>query len=70
MGVGSTMTAKILKENNEVACQSTLRGLTPAKMENPVHIDARRRFDAVINLKLGPNAAPSDSDKSHATPEF
>ena len=44
--------------------------MTPAERENPVHLDARRRFDAAINLKLGPNAAPSDFDKSHVTPEF
>ena len=47
--VGSAMIAKILKGNGEVMCQSTLHGLTPAKMENPVHIDSQRRFDAVIN---------------------
>ena len=64
------MTDKILKENGEVMYQSTLRGFTPAKMENPVHIDAQRRFDEAINRNLGPKCASSDFDKSHTTPEF
>ena len=64
MDVGSAKTAKILKENREVMCRSTLRGLTTAEMENPMHIDAWRRFDEAINQKLGPNAAPSDFDKT------
>ena len=44
--------------------------LDSSQMENPVHIDAQRRFDAAINLKLRPNVTPSDFDKSHVTPEF
>ena len=38
--VGSATTAKILNGNVEVMCQSTLRGLTLAKMEKPVHINS------------------------------
>ena len=68
--VGSAMTTKILKENGEIMSRSTLRSLSPTKMENPAHIDSRKRFDASITLWLIPNAVTADFNHEHITPEF
>ena len=63
MDMGSAMTAKILKEYRDVMCRSTLRGLTSAKMENPVHIDSCRRFYELIGRKLVLNAVLTEFEK-------
>ena len=39
--VGNAMTAKILKENGQIVCRSTLRHLTKEELDNPTHIEMR-----------------------------
>ena len=39
-------------------------------MENPVHIDSRRRFAEAFGCKLGPQVITTDFDQSYISPEF
>ena len=68
--VGGMMTAKILKENGQFVCHSTLRHLTKEEEDDPSHIDMRRRFDESIASVLGPGALTSDFDPEDLTPEL
>jgi hypothetical protein len=68
--VGGMMTAKILKENGQFVCRSTLRHLTKEEEDDPSHIDMRRRFDESIASVLGPGALTSDFDPEDLTPEL
>ena len=54
------MTAKILKQNGNVAHCSTYCALTPDKMNSPVEKQARNVFDMAIMSKLGDGAKAAD----------
>jgi hypothetical protein len=59
-GVGSALTAKILKSNGQTVCRSTLRHLTDEELHCTVHKEMRRVFDESITHHLGPTAKESD----------
>ena len=68
--VGSMMTAKILKENGQFVCRSTLRRLTQEELDSPVHSELRRKFTESIDATLGPGALESDFEPEDLTPEL
>jgi hypothetical protein len=68
--VGSMMTAKILKENGQFVCRSTLRRLTQEELDSPVHSELRRKFTESIDAALGPGALESDFEPEDLTPEL
>jgi len=68
--VGGIMTAKILKENGQFVCRSTLRHLTQEEVDNPSHAEMRRQFDESITRALGPGAVETDFDAEDLTPEL
>ena len=51
--VGSALTQKILKSNNQVVPHSTIRHLTLDESTNPYHIAMAKAFDDNIVQKLG-----------------
>ncbi len=59
-GIGSALTAKILKSNGQVVYGSTLQHLTDLERCCPVHIADQKSFDNSIAERLGPTAQDSD----------
>jgi hypothetical protein len=68
--VGSAMTAKILKQNGQFVCRSTLRHISIEELACPVHAAARTHFDNMIVERIGPNSTPGDFDAEDLTPEM
>jgi len=64
------MTAKILKQNRQFVCRSTLRHLSIEKLDSPVHAATRTHFDNMIVERIGPNSTPGDFDAEDLTPEM
>ena len=54
------MTAKVLKQNGQVAHCSTYRALTQDEIDSPVEKQACNAFDAAIAFKLGDWAKAAD----------
>jgi hypothetical protein len=68
--VGSAMTAKILKQNGQFVCRSTLRHLTIDEIDCPVQAAAQTHFDKMIIELIGPNSTPSNFDAEDLTPNM
>jgi len=54
--IGSVLTAKLLKPNDEVIYQSTFHQLTPNEIQSPIHQALHTEFDTSIAENLGPAA--------------
>ena len=67
--MGSALTAKILKENGQFVCRSTLRHLTQQELQCPVHTATRLQFDASIRTHLGNPATAADFPAEDLTPD-
>jgi hypothetical protein len=57
---GSALTAKILKDNGQFVCCSTLRHLTQQELQCSVHTATRLCFDESVRTHLGPSATVAD----------
>ena len=68
--VGSAMTMKILKQNGQVVCRSTLRHLTNDELSDPIHKASRQAFDLAIAESHGPSATAGDFPADELTPEY
>jgi hypothetical protein len=68
--VGSAMTAKILKQNGQFVCRSTLRHLLIDELDCPVHAAAQTHFKNMIVEPIGPNSTPGNFDAEDLTPEM
>jgi len=60
LDIGSTSTAKISKENGEVICCTTFCQLPTDVIQNSVHQELLKHFNAYIPEKLGPAVKPED----------
>jgi hypothetical protein len=58
--MGSALTAKILKDNGQFVCCSTLRHLTYQELECSVHTVMRLHFDESVKTHLVPSATAAD----------
>jgi hypothetical protein len=56
--IGLALTAKILKQNGQYVCRSTLRHLTLDETFCTVQIPARLHFDNMIVEHFGPKSVP------------
>ena len=68
--VGSALTYKILKSNDQVVPRSTIRHLTLDELTNPDHISMRIAFDNNNIQKIGVPATDNDFDKDYLTPTY
>ncbi len=68
--IGSTLTAKILKQNGQYVCRLTLRHLTPEETLCAVQIAARLHFGNMIAEHIGPKSVPGDFPAEDLTPEY
>jgi hypothetical protein len=68
--IGLALTAKILKQNGQYVCRSTLRHLTPEETLCTVQIAARLHFDNMIVEHIGPKSVPGDFPAEDLTPEY
>ncbi len=68
--IGSALTAKILKQNGQYVCRSTLRHLTPEETLCKVQIAAWLHFDNMITKCIGPKPVPGDFPAKDLTPEY
>ncbi len=68
--IGLALTAKILKQNGQYVCRSTLRHLTPEETLCTVQIAARLHFDNMIVECIGPKSNPGDFLEEDLTPEY
>jgi hypothetical protein len=68
--IGLALTAKILKQNSQYVCRSTLRHLTPDETLCKVQIAARLHFDNMIAKRIGPKSVPGDFPAEDLTPEY
>ena len=66
---GSALTAKILKDNGQFVCRSTLRHLTQQELQCSVHTASRLRFDESIRKHLGTSATVADFPAEDVTPD-
>ena len=66
---GSALTAKILKDNGQFVCHSTLRHLTQQELQCSVHTAAILRFDESVRTHLGPSATVADFPTEDITPD-
>jgi hypothetical protein len=69
-GVGSALTAKILKSNGQTVCRSTLRHLNDEEIHCPIHQEMCRVFDETIANHLGLNATDQDFPAEDLTPDY
>jgi hypothetical protein len=70
INIGLALTAKILKQNGQYVCRSTLRHLTPEETLCMVQIAARLHFDNMIVERIGPKSVPGDFPAEDLTPEY
>ena len=68
--IGSALTMKILKQNGQVVCRSTVRHLTDAERSDDVHLQLRRSFDLAITESHGVAATGADFPIDDLTPEY
>jgi hypothetical protein len=68
--VGLALTAKILKQNGQYFCRSTLRHLTPEETLCTAQIAARLHFDNMITKRIGRKSVPGDFPVEDLTPEY
>ena len=68
--VGSALTYKILKSNDQVVPRSTIRHLTLNESTNPVHIAMTKAFDDNIIQNIGGPITQNDFDKDYLTPTY
>jgi hypothetical protein len=70
--IGSEMCYHVLKSTGKVVQRTTVRALTQSELESESERVNRAAFDAQIEVKLGPNAKPSDftDDGDSDTPDF
>jgi hypothetical protein len=66
---GSALTAKILKDNGQFVCCSTLRHLTQQELQCSVHTAAQLRFDESIRKHLGTSATVAGFPAEDVTPD-
>jgi hypothetical protein len=69
-GIGSALTAKILKSNWQIVYRSTLRHLNDDERTCPVHTTNRKAYDESIAERLGPAAWEDDFPAEDLTPEY
>ena len=62
--------AKILKQNNQYVCRSTLHHLTPEETLCTVQIAVRLHFDNMITERFGRKSVPGDFPVEDLTPEY
>jgi hypothetical protein len=67
--VGLALMAKILKQNGQYVCCSTLRHLTPEETLCTVHIAARLHFDRMIIKHIG-HTIPANFPAEDLTPKY
>jgi hypothetical protein len=67
--VGSALTAKILKSNEQTVCRSTLRHLNNEEIHSPIHQEMCRVFNENITHHIGPNATEQDFPAEDLTPD-
>jgi hypothetical protein len=70
INIGLALTAKILKQNGQYDCRSTLRHLTPEETLCMVQIAAWLHFDDMIVERIGPKSVPGDFPTEDLTPEY
>ncbi len=68
--VGSALTTKILKSNEQAVCRSTLRHLNDKETHCPTHLVMCRVFDETLASHLKPNATDQDFPAEDLTPDF
>ncbi len=68
--IGLVLTAKILKQNGQYVCSSTLRHLTPEETLCKVQIAVRLYFDNMIAECIGPKSVPGDFPTKDLTLEY
>jgi hypothetical protein len=68
--VGSALTAKILKSNEQTVCRSSLQHLNNKEIHCPIHQEMRRVFNESITHHLGPNATEQDFPAEVLTPDY
>jgi len=68
--VGSALTAKILKSNEQTVCRSTLRHLNDEGLHCPIQKELRRVFDESITHHLGPTTKDTNFPVADLTPEY
>jgi hypothetical protein len=69
LDTGSALTAKILKDNGQFVCCSTLQHLTQQELQCSVHTAARLHFDESVRTHLGPSATVADFPTEDITPD-
>jgi hypothetical protein len=70
INMGSALTAKILKDNGQFVCCSTLRHLTQQELNCSVHTATRLCFDESVKTHLGPSATAADFPAEDITPDL
>jgi hypothetical protein len=68
--IGSALTTKILKSNEQTVCRSTLRHLNDKKIHCLIHQEMCRGFNESIAYHLGPNATKQDFPAEDLTPDY
>ena len=68
--VGSAMTAKILKDNGQFVCRSTLRHLTPDEVQNPEYEALKLQFTQELDRRLGKACTEKDFAAEDLTPDL
>jgi hypothetical protein len=68
--VGLAPTAKILKQNSQYVCHSTLRHLMLEETLCTVQIAVRAHFDNMITKPIGRKSVPGDFPAEDLTPEY
>jgi hypothetical protein len=68
--IGLALTAKILKQNGQYVCCSTLRHLTLEETLCMVQIAAQLHFANMIAKHIGPKSVPGDFPMKDLTPEY
>jgi hypothetical protein len=58
--IGPTMTHKILKKNGSVMYRTSVRPLTPDKIQSPTEKKEREEFDITVEKKFGPSMDIND----------
>jgi hypothetical protein len=68
--IGSALTAKILKQNGQYVCHSTLCHLTPEETLCKVQIAVWLHFDNMIAKRIGPKSVKGDFPAKDLTLEY
>ena len=68
--VGSMLTAKILTQNRQYVCRSTLLLLNNEECNSVTHKETSTQFEQDMEAKLGPAAQTTDFPKEDPTPEY